>query len=524
MLDEILARLNSMSDDELKKVVELKNQAIGNPVWIPNTGPQTDAYLSEADELFYGGQAGGGKSDLILGLSFTSHNRSLLIREFLDDARDLAKRAKEIIGHSKGFNAQLMEWSIFGKLLEFGGCRTDQEKERFKGKPHDLIAFDEISDFTESIYRFIITWNRSSIQGQRTRVVATGNPPTRPEGLWVIKYWGAWLDPKHPNPAKEGELRWYTTIDDEDVEVDGRGPHIINGEQIYARSRTFIRAKLSDNPYLGQDYEATLAALPEVYRRAYRDGRFDLSLEDAPFQVIPTSWVNAAMQRWKENPNPPAGVPMCAMGCDMVMGGKDEAIIAPRYDYWFDKFTAIPGKQVPDGNLAGHIITNRKDNALIVIDMGGGYGGATWTSLTLGGIDSQFLRAYKGAEAGVGRSRDKTLPFTNKRTQAYWMLREALDPSQLGGSPICLPDDRRLLADLTAPTFQITSRGIKVEPKEDVVKRLGYSPDRGDAVAMCWIEGQRGLTPIAHRQQNFKQHSMPSRAVMSERKLNLNRR
>jgi len=31
------------------------------PVWVPFPGPQTMAYHSTADELFYGGGAGGGK-------------------------------------------------------------------------------------------------------------------------------------------------------------------------------------------------------------------------------------------------------------------------------------------------------------------------------------------------------------------------------------------------------------------------------------------------------------------------------
>ena len=37
--------------------------------WVPNPGPQTQAFLCEADELFYGGEAGGGKTDLGIGLS-----------------------------------------------------------------------------------------------------------------------------------------------------------------------------------------------------------------------------------------------------------------------------------------------------------------------------------------------------------------------------------------------------------------------------------------------------------------------
>jgi hypothetical protein len=41
---------------------------------VPNVGPQTEAYFCEADELFYGGQAGGGKTDLLIGLALTAHS------------------------------------------------------------------------------------------------------------------------------------------------------------------------------------------------------------------------------------------------------------------------------------------------------------------------------------------------------------------------------------------------------------------------------------------------------------------
>ena len=104
-------------------------------------------------------------------------------------------------------------------------------------------------------------------------------------------------------------------------------------------------------------------------------------------------------------------------------------------------------------------------------------------------------RRYKGAEATTKRSRDGSLKFVNKRSAALWLFREALDPGQPGGSPIMLPPgDRRLLADLTAPTWETTPQGIKVEPKEKVVARLGRSTDRGDAVVMAWFEGPRALT------------------------------
>jgi hypothetical protein len=57
-------------------------------------------------------------------------------------------------------------------------------------------------------------------------VLGLWNPP---EGFWVVKYWGPWLDKTHPNPAKPGELRWFTTVAGEDREVDGPGPHLIEG-------------------------------------------------------------------------------------------------------------------------------------------------------------------------------------------------------------------------------------------------------------------------------------------------------
>jgi len=101
---------------------------------------------------------------------------------------------------------------------------------------------------------------------------------------------------------------------------------------------------------------------------------------------------------------------------------------------------------------------------------------------------------YKGAEATTRRSRDGQLKFKNKRSAAIWGFREALDPGQPGGSPIALPPDQRLVADLTAPTWKITPQGIEIEAKEAVCTRLGRSTDRGDAVVMSWYTGPRAIT------------------------------
>lgn len=494
-IEEMMEKLESMPAKAKDALIRHAVSSTKNQVWVPNPGPQSDAYFSLADELFYGGSAGSGKTDLAVGLALTAHERSLILREYLDDARDMSERMLNVIGSRDGWNGQLLHYRKDRLSIDFGGCRNDNEKQRFKGKPHDLIVFDEVSDFLESVYTFIIGWNRSATPGQRCRIVAAGNPPTRPSGLWVIKRWAAWLDPKHPNPAKSGELRWY--LQDEDGverEVDGRGPHEVNGEMVMARSRTFIRAKLSDNPDLAAtDYDANLAALPPELRAAYRDGKFDASLKDNPHQVTPTAWVKAAQERWDSRP--PADVPMCCIGVDASGGGDDPMVIARRYDGWYAPMVVIPGRTIPMDSAgaysAGQVLANRRDNADIVIDMGGGYGSSMYEHLR----DNQIeVKAYKGAEGTTRRSRDGKLRFTNKRSAAYWGFREALDPGQPGGSPISLPDDAELVSDLTAPTFEVTANGIKVEPKEKVCERLGRSTDKGDAVVMAWFEGPRETT------------------------------
>ena len=62
-------------------------------------------------------------------------------------------------------------------------------------------------------------------------------------------------------------------------------------------------------------------------RAAYRDGRFDRALRDAPFQCIPSSWAMAAQARWTKAP--PAGLPMTGMGVDVAQGGAGTWTCAP---------------------------------------------------------------------------------------------------------------------------------------------------------------------------------------------------
>lgn len=260
---------------------------------MPHAGAQTRAFFSQADEVFYGGAAGGGKSALLCGLAIEEHRKAIIFRREYSQIKRLVDEVRRQIGTRAGYSATDRLWRLPKcSELEFGSVPREDDKEKYQGRAHDLKAFDEVTHFSESQYRFLIAWNRSAEPGQRCRVVAAGNPPTSAEGAWVIKYWGPWLDPTHPRPAKPGELRWYSIIDGRDVEVAGPGEN--------ARSRTFIPARLEDNPALrATGYAAVLESLPEPLRSMMREGRFDIGRSDAEFQVIPTAWIVAAQERWK---------------------------------------------------------------------------------------------------------------------------------------------------------------------------------------------------------------------------------
>lgn len=170
-------------------------------------------------------------------------------------------------------------------------------------------------------------------------------------------------------------------------------------------------------------------------------------------------------------------------------------VLAIRHDGWYAPMIEVPAKDIPmhraGAYAAGLITSYRRDLAGVIIDLGGGYGSSTYERLHENQIDVQ---GFKGAESSVRRTKDKQLAFKNRRTEAYWRFREALDPDQAGGSPIMLPDDRHLVADLTAPGFECPGKVIELEAKEHVAERLGRSPDRGDAVVMAWAYGPTYLT------------------------------
>jgi len=494
--------------DELEKLSERERLVIADLLkkelsakWIPQPR-QAVALTSPADIVLYGGQAGGGKSNLILGLALTEHKRSLVMRREYDDLSFLTQEAIKINGTRDGFRASPHPTLVAtdGRLVEFRAAQRVGDEQSRQGQPFDLLAFDEAAQFAEQQIRFLLGWLRTTETKQRCRVILASNPPLSDEGQWLVKMFAAWLDPQHPRPAKAGELRWFVSDElGEDKEVEGEGPHEVGNRKVKAKSRTFIPARLSDNAYLTQNdqYASQLDSLFEPLRSAVRDGNFMAVRKDDAYQVIPSEWIRLAQSRWTQIP--PPGQPMTCLAIDPNGGGKDAATIARRYGLWFDNVVSERGPQTMDGRYIGaKALMLRKNNCQLVVDVGGGYGGDTVNVMKDNDVPTV---GYKGADASHATAFGSGLQFANRRAQDWWQFREALDPAN--PDKISLPPDQELAADLGTPRLHgraLQQKGIiQIESKEQIRDRLGRSPDKGDAVVMCRAFG--GLLEFRRREQ-----------------------
>src|SRR5262245_7962560 len=458
----------------------------------PENKPQVAAYHSKADLLLYGGAAGGGKTDLLIGLALTAHQRSVIFRGAYVDLRGVEERLIEILGSREGYNGADMVLHRDGRMVEFGALEKPGAEFGWQGRAHDFIGFDEGAQLAEAKVRFVMGWLRSIEQGQRCRVVIASNPPVGGEGEWLMRWFAPWLDPVCAAPAAPGELRWACTKPDGDtVWVPGPGRHVVDGEELDALSRTFIPARLDDNPHLRTtNYRAQVMALPEPLRSKLLKGDFLAGREDAASQVIPSAWIEASQERWQARPAPEqVGARMTTLGVDVAQGGADDTVLAALYGTWFAELVKRRGIDTTNGPaVAALVLETMRDRAQINIDLTGGWGGSARDHLVAQGLDVVGVVFSAGSRE---RTKDLTLEFANMRSELWWRFREALDP--VAGDGVALPPDRRLAAQLAAPTWRLRGNAILIESKDDIRKRLGASTDDADAVILAWHQRAQAL-------------------------------
>lgn len=488
-IPEIEELLPYLSTDERKELFSVLERDAANCMWRPLPGPQSMAYHSEADVLGYGGAAGGGKTDLMLGKAINKHKISYILRREATQMKGIYTRLAEIVGGKDGFNGQdKVQRFPDGRAIFFGSTPHLGDEMNYQGQARDFLGIDEAANFLRMQVVFLQGWVRTTDPKQYCQTLHTFNPPTNSEGRWVVDYYAPWLDEKHPIPALPGELRWYASINGEEVEWPDGEPFMQGSELVIPQSRTFVPSRLADNPFLVRtNYMATLQAMPEPVRSQMLYGDFRAGMSDDPWQVIPTKWVEEAQARWKKREPKPE---MVSLGVDVARGGEDETMISRMSDdYWFDELLEYPGKETPDGpTIAALCIAANRNHAPIHIDIIG-VGASPYDFLVQA---RQQVMGVNVAEGSIGTDRSGRLSFKTLRSELWWKFREILDPS----NNLCpaLPPSRDLLIELTAPKWTLRNAEIYVESREDIVKRIGRSPDRATAVILAAIKTPKDMS------------------------------
>lgn len=231
------------------------------------TEKQRFAHQLVADEMLYGGAAGGGKSEWMLG-DFVNHCllipnfRTVIFRKTYPAlVKSLIPRLAERIPRTVGtFNKTDSIWTFRnGSTLELGYMDTELDTTtKYQGPEYQRIGFDELTQFTEFQYNWMLGRLRASGEvlatmdrlGVRLAMRASANPGGRGHH---------WVKAKFVDPAPANVVHRPDPTPDDPVPL----------------SRVYVPARLDDNPHMDAGYASRLSSDP-VLRRALRDGDWDI--------------------------------------------------------------------------------------------------------------------------------------------------------------------------------------------------------------------------------------------------------
>ena len=228
-------------------------------IWKPF--PRQEKFLSlpfEVFEGFYGGSVGGGKSELLvlipilMGWHKNRYFRGIIFRRTMPELKEsLIPRSEEIYKAEGGvYNATDHIWKFeSGATIKFSYLETMADARSHDTSEFHYAAFDELTHFAEDEYTYIV--------GSRVR-------STIPELPACVR--------SASNPGNIGHL-WVRSLFVE-PDREGLGDTIVYDEATNTY-RAFVRARLTDNPYLMKNdpnYINRLRRLPPAEYKAKVEG------------------------------------------------------------------------------------------------------------------------------------------------------------------------------------------------------------------------------------------------------------
>lgn len=220
---------------------------------------QTIFLLAPQLEVLYGGAAGGGKSEALLTAALQyvdvpGYSAIIFRRTFRDLALPgaLMERAHQWLDNTEArWSSTDYQWRFpSGATLAFGYLETEAHRYRYQSAEFQYVGFDELTQFTESQYRYLFS---------RLRRLKAAQVPLRMRAA--------------SNPGGVGH-EWVKR------RFIGTQSH-----PVAEPDRLFISATLEDNPSLDQEaYEDALNMLDSVTREQLRHGNWDVDARGGMFQ------------------------------------------------------------------------------------------------------------------------------------------------------------------------------------------------------------------------------------------------
>ena len=325
--------IQNMNGTQVKQLLELLSPK--SLKYSPHTPtPKQQVFMNlTCREAFFGGAAGGGKSDALLmdALQYADVKgyAAILFRSSFADLTKpgaLIDRAKEwlapypnVVWKEKDRRFEFQE--RYGRhtdivsILQFGYLENENDKYNYQGGEYQYAGFDELVHMSESNYRYIFSRLRR-LKGVNIpiRMRGASNPPDDGQGQWVYNRF------VNPKTRKVGSI--------------------------------FVPAGMDDNPHLDKEqYEQALDELDPVTRARLKEGIWTITrkgnmFKKEFFQVVdelPPNrrpvrfWDMAATDKEKAKRKNKSGEPDFTCGCKL---SEYQGVY---YIEDFDKFQLDPG-------------------------------------------------------------------------------------------------------------------------------------------------------------------------------------
>jgi predicted phage terminase large subunit-like protein len=275
----------------------------------PQPGPQEAILSSTADIVIAGGAAGGGKTWTLL-LEPVRHVENgnfgavIFRRTYpqITNEGGLWDEAAEIYPVLGGKpRANDLEYRFpSGMMVKFAHMQHAKDRFAWKGAQIPLVGFDQLEDFEEEQFWYLLSRNRSARAGVRPYVRATCNPvpDDDPVGGWLHRLITWWIDEETGYAIQErsGVVRWFVRLNERLRWADSREELVEQLPNSQPKSLTFVPATLADNPALERadpGYRAWLMALPLVERERLLNGNW--KVKPTAGKVFDRAWFKTVL-------------------------------------------------------------------------------------------------------------------------------------------------------------------------------------------------------------------------------------